>query len=183
MSLISCISNNCPLNNIVTCNYYFYDSEGNSIKFGDYLTVKTLLPGFKKQYEYKKLGEKTYVSDTPLPSYVENGYTEIVYDVRKDTILVNKSNNRSSISVPMSYSNSADTLVFQYESILYCDTLIIEHSSRPYVEMPECGSYMFHNLKNISCTEAGIYKVELSNRTVNFEGNENVKIYFNGTSN
>lgn len=178
----ACSGNNCPLNNVVTCNYHFYDSEGNSIKLNDYLTVKTLLPGYKKQYTYKKLGEKTIVSDTPIPEYTESGYIESVSDVRKDTVLVNKANNRSNFSVPMSFTNTADTLVFQYESISYCDTIIIEHTSHPFVEMPECGSYMFHTLKNVKFTEAGIYKVELANRNVDFEGNENVKVYFNSSS-
>jgi hypothetical protein len=176
----SCSSNNCPLNNVVTCNYYFYDSEGMSIKYTDYLTVKTLLPGYKKQYTYRKLGESTIVSDTQIKTYIDAGYTETISDVRKDTVLVNKSNNRTSISVPMSFTNTADTLLFQYESILYPDTIVIEHSSYPYVELPECGSYMFHTLKSVKSTESGIFKVEIANRTVNFEGNENVKIYFNG---
>ena len=80
----------------------------------------------------------------------------------------------------MSFTNTADTLLFQYESILYPDTIVIEHSSYPYVELPECGSYMFHTLKSVKSTESGIFKVEIANHSVNFEGNENVKIYFNG---
>lgn len=174
----SCSSNNCPLNNVVTCNYYFYDSEGLSIKYTDYLTVKTLLPGYKKQYTYRKLGS-IIVSDTLIDD-IDAEYTVTISDVRKDTVLVNKSNNRTSISVPMSFTNTADTLLFQYESLPYQDTIVIEHSSYPYVELPECGSYMFHTLKSVKSTESGIFKVEIANRSVNFEGNENVKIYFNG---
>lgn len=179
---LSCSSNNCPLNNVVTCNYHFYDSEGHSVKYADYLTIKTLLPGYKQQYTYRKLGESTVVSDERLKSYIENGYTETISEVRKDTILVNKSNNRDNVSVPMSYTNTSDTLLFQYGSILYPDTIIIEHQPYPYVELPECGSYMFHTLKSTRSTESGIDRIEIINYKVDFEGKENIKVYFNGTS-
>lgn len=180
--LYSCSSNNCPLNNSVTCNFYFYDSNGNPIKYNDQITVKTLLPGYKSQYTYRKLGEQTVVSDTPLQSYIDQGFAETVSTVRKDTVLVNKLNAKSYMSLPMSYSNTKDTLVFQYGNILSNDTIILEHKPYPYVELPECGSYMFHTLKDVYATSAAIDHVELSNLTVDFEGTENVKIYFNGTT-
>ncbi len=178
--LVSCSSNNCPLENKVSCNYHFYDSEGNAIKYTDYITIKTLKPGYKKEYTYRKLGEQTIVTDTQTPEYVEMGYTESVQEVRKDTILLNKSNTLSSVKLPMSYANTADTLVFHYGSILAKDTIILQHTPYPYVEMPECGSYMFHVLNGIRSTEAGIDHVEIVNPNVNYEGEENVRIYFNG---
>ena len=178
----SCSSNNCPLNNVVTCNYHFYDSEGHSIKYEEYLTIKTLLPGYKEQYTYRKLGEATIVSDTPLQSYIESGYTETVSEVRKDTVLVNKSKGRDYVSVPMSFTSTSDTLLFQYESILYPDTIIVMHQPYPYEELPECGSYMFHTLKSATTTESGIDRIEISNYKVDFEGKENIKVYFNGIS-
>lgn len=179
---VSCSSNNCPLSNVVTCNYHFYDSEGHPVKYADYLTIKTLQPGYKQQYTYRKLGESTVVSDERLDSYIENGYTETISEVRKDTILVNKSNNRDKVSVPMSFTNTSDTLLFQYESLLYPDTIIITHSPYPYVELPECGSYMFHTLKSVTSTESGIDRIEIINYKVDFEGKENIKVYFNESS-
>ncbi len=180
--LVSCSSNNCPLENKVSCNYYFYDSEGNAIKYTDYLTIKTLKPGYKKEYTYRKLGEQSIVTDVQTPEYVEQGYTESVQEVRKDTILLNKSNTLSSVKLPMSYNNTSDTLIFHYGSILAKDTVILQHTPYPYVEMPECGSYMFHVLTGIRSTEAGIDHVEIVNPNVNYEGQENVKIYFNGVA-
>lgn len=179
---LSCSSNNCPLDNVVTCNYHFYDSEGNPIKHPDYLTIKTLKPGYKKQYIYRKLGESTIVSDEQLVSYIENGYTESITEVRKDTILVNKSQNRDKVGVPMSFTNTSDTLLLQYGSILHPDTIIVEHLPHPYVEIPECGSYMFHSLKSVYSTELGIDSIEIVNHNVDFEGKENIRIYFNGNS-
>ncbi len=180
--IVACSSNNCPLENKVSCNYHFYDSEGNAVKYTDYLTIKTLKPGYKKEYTYRKLGEQTIVTYSPAPSYVEQGYTETIADVRKDTILVNKSNSHSNVSVPMSYVNDADTLVLHYGSITAKDTIIISHDSYPYVEMPECGSYMFHILTGVRYTEAAIDRVEIANPKVNYEGKENIKIYFNGVA-
>ncbi len=179
--LFSCSSNNCPLENRVSCNYHFYDSEGNAIKYTDYLTIKTLRPGSKKEYTYRKLGEQTVVTDVQTPSYVEEGYTETVSDVRNDTVLLNKSNTLTSASLPMSYTGTADTLVFHYGSITAKDTVIISHTPYPFVEMPECGSYMFHTLTGIRCnTNAAIDRIEIANANVNYEGQENIKIYFYG---
>ncbi len=180
--LVSCSSNNCPLENKVSCNYHFYDSEGNAIKYTDYLTIKTLKPGYKKEYTYRKLGEQTIVTDTQTPEYVEQGYAESVQEVRKDTVLLNKSNTLSSVKLPMSYSHTSDTLVLHYGSILAKDTIIVQHTPYPYVEMPECGSYMFHVLTGIRSTEAGIDRVEIVNPNVNYEGQENIRIYFNGVA-
>ncbi len=180
--LVSCSSNNCPLENKVSCNYHFYDCEGNAIFFLVFLIFKTLKPGYKKEYTYRKLGEQSIVTDVQTPEYVELGYTETVQEVRNATILLNKSNTLTSVKLPMSYNYTADTLVFHYGSILAKDTVILQHTPYPYVEMPECGSYMFHVLTGIRSTEAGIDRVEIANPTVNYEGQENVKIYFNGVA-
>lgn len=178
--LVACSSNNCPLENTVTCNYYFYDSEGVAIKYGDSFSVTTLLPGEKTVYVYRKLGYTTVTTDNPDTAYVNAGYTETVAIVRRDTVLVNKASNRSSIQVPMSYYNKADTLIFTYSSISHRDTIIVQHDSYPHVELPECGTHFYHNLRAIRATDAAIDHVDIVNPLVNHEGNENVKIYFNG---
>ena len=178
--LVACSSNNCPLENTVTCNYYFYDSEGVAIKYGDSFSVTTLLPGEKTVYVYRKLGYTTVTTDNPDTAYVNAGYTETVAIVRRDTVLVNKASNRSSIQVPMSYYNKADTLIFTYSSISHRDTIIVQHDSYPHVELPECGTHFYHNLLSIRATDAAIDHVDIVNPLVNHEGNENFKIYFNG---
>jgi len=184
--LVGCASNNCPLDNYVSCNYYFYDSEGNPVMFSDTLTVKTLLPGTKTEYYYRRLGYKTITLDYKNDSYLQNGYSIDSATVRRDTILVNKltgkSNEQTSFSVPMSYFNSSDTLVFCYAGISLCDTIKVSHDSYPHVDLPECGTYRFHNLREINATDRYIDHIEISNKKVNYEGNENVKVYLNGTA-
>jgi hypothetical protein len=82
----------------------------------------------------------------------------------------------------MSYFNGEDTLVISYSSIALADTIKVTHDSYPYVELPECGSYRFHYLRNVQSTDRHIDHVEISNPKVNYDGNENIKIYLNGTA-
>lgn len=180
LALVACSSNNCPLENIVTCNYHFYDREGVAIKYGDTFTVTTLLPGTKTVYIYRKLGYTTVTVDRPDTAYTNAGYTETIATARRDTVLINKASNRSYVQVPMSYYNKADTLVFAYSSISRRDTIIVQHDSYPHVELPECGTHFYHNLRSIRATDAAIDHVEIVNPLVNNEKKENVKIYFNG---
>ncbi|MCM1313323.1 MAG: DUF6452 family protein [Bacteroides sp.] len=178
----SCSSNNCPLENFVGCNIWFYDSEGSPITYTGEITVTTLLPGNKLVYTYRKLGEQTVVKDWRDEALVELGYTETVSETRRDTILVNKAVSRDNIEVGLAYFQKCDTLIFSYSEITSSDTIRIMHDSYPHVDLPECGAYRFHTLTGVTSTEAGIDHVEIVNPTVNYEGNENIRIYFNGVA-
>lgn len=179
---MACSSNNCPLDNYVACNYYFYDSNGTPVTLLDTITVKTLRPGYKTVYIYRKFGAKQITLDTPNESLREQGYKETVTEQRRDTILINKLSKASSFQVPMSFFSSNDTLVISYSSIALPDTIKVTHDSYPHVELPECGSYRFHYLRNITSTDRNIDSISISNPQVNYEGNENVKIYLNGSA-
>lgn len=178
--LVGCYSNNCPLENMVTCNYGFYDSEGTGIAYRDTITVTTLMPGYKTVYTYRKLGNLTVTKDYPDTALVNQGYTEKVSQQRNDTVLLNKLYAASSMNVPMSYFNEADTLILAYSHISQKDTIKIEHRSYPFVELPECGTYRFHTLHHVTATDAAIDHIEISEPKVNYDGLVNVKIYFNG---
>ncbi len=175
-----CYSNNCPLNNAVLCNYSFYDSQGTAITYGDTITVTTLKPGYKTVYIYRKLGNPTVTKNEPDTALVQQGYTESTAQQRNDTILLNRLTNASTMSLPMSYFHDSDTIIFTYARISLKDTIKIQHESYPHVELPECGTYRFHTLKSITATDAAIDHIEISSSHVNYEGNENIKIYFNG---
>ena len=82
----------------------------------------------------------------------------------------------------MSYYSNNDTIIITYSSISNKDTLYINHSSYTHVDLPECGTARFHTLKDIHATDIGINNVEIVDASVNYEGNENIKIYFNGTA-
>ncbi len=180
--MTSCSSNNCPLENFVGCNLYFYDSEGIPITYTGEITVKTLLSGVKTIYTYRKLGEQTVVKDWRDEALTEQGYTETVSEVRRDTILVNKASSRNNVEIPLAYFQKSDTIIFSYSEISSSDTILIAHDSYPHVDLPECGAYRFHTLTGVASTEVGIDHIEIANPTVNYEGNENIRIYFNGVA-
>lgn len=182
-TLIGCYSNNCPMENTVLCNYYFYDAEGTPIKYMESITVKTLMPGWKPLYTYKKLGNLTVTKDYIDQELIDEGYTMTESTQRNDTILLNNKSDATYMSLPMSYFNNADTLVLSYSGISQKDTIIVEQDSYPHVELPECGTYRYHTLKSIKATDAAIDHIEISHPVVNYDGNENVKIYFNGVVN
>ena len=177
----SCSSNNCPLDNTVTCNYYFYDSNDKAISLSDTLTVSVLLPGHDTLYTYRYIGYPTIYSRTRIDSLVEQGYKEVVTVTRHDSVLINSAVNASYLQLPMSYFNAGDTLVFDYYNLSNNDTLYIEHNNMPQVNLPECGSYMFHTITGVKSTDAAIDRLEIVNPNVNYEGKENIRIHFTGT--
>ena len=182
MAVSGCSSNNCPLESTVLCRFRFYDSEGKAISYGDSITVTTLLPGMKTVYIYRKFGMPTLTLDYQNQQLIESGYTMSSQEIRKDTILVNKIIGKSEMQVPLGYFNDTDTFIIDYAGISRNDTIYIGHSGYPYVELPECGTHIFHTLHSIRSTDAAIDNIEISNPEVNYEGNENIKIFFNGTA-
>ena len=176
-----CSASNCPLENTVTCNYGFYDSEGTAVTYNDTITVSTLLPGTKTVYIYRRLGYTTVTLDKQDSSYIKNGYNQSTAVVRRDTILLNRISGASTMSVPMKYFSDNDTIILSYASISNKDTLYVSHDSYSYVELPECGTQRFHTLTGLRSTYSGISGIEIVNPKVNYDGKENVKIYFNGT--
>lgn len=181
--LAGCDASNCPLESTVTCNYSFYDSEGQAVSYADTITVTTLLPGYRTLYTYRMMGQQArtlYHRDTTL---VAAGWTESVAEVRRDTTLLNRISGASSMQLPMSYFSSEDTLVLTYSSLSLRDTLYVSHESYSNVDLPECGTHRFHQLTALRCnTHVAIDRVEINNKEVNYEGRENIKIYFYGTA-
>lgn len=98
-----------------------------------------------------------------------------------DTVLVNSLMSGTGFSIPMSYYNPVDTLILRYQNIIYPDTIYVHHDGYTKVETPECGSYRFHNIREINHTYRSIDHIEVINPSVNYEGEKNVKIYFNTT--
>jgi len=177
----ACSSNNCPVENTVYCNISYIDSEGNAIKYSDGITVSTLMPGWKIQYIYRRLGYTQVVSDTERPDLIEEGYTESTVNTRNTKVLINQVTAVSRIQVPMSYFNDVDTLVFNYENITQADTLYITKENYPHVDYPECGVYQFHTITGIRFTNVAFDTIQIANPAVNHEGNDNINIRFNGT--
>lgn len=174
---IACSTATCPMDTVVTCNYDFYDADGTTSLLFDTLTVTIAKP--TTFYIYTKEGKKDSVSRTRIVALVDSGYTETVKKLKVDTTLVNSLANGGDMRVPMSFYASVDTLVLHYKKILLPDTMYVFHEGYTHVETPECGSYRFHNLKEIRTTDRCIDRVEIINPKVNYEKEYNVRIYFN----
>ena len=95
----------------------------------------------------------------------------------KDSIVVNHITNTSNLQLPMSYTQDCDTLVFSYENNA-TDSLFVKHENIPYFISMECGLAMYHRILNVTHTNAYIDSVSIIKDYVNFDYNENIKLYF-----
>lgn len=94
----------------------------------------------------------------------------------KDSIVINHLSGANGLQVPMSYTHECDTVVFSYENNA-TDTLYVNHENIPYFISMECGLAMYHRLQSIRHTNAFIDSVAIINDYINFENNENIKLY------
>lgn len=94
----------------------------------------------------------------------------------KDSIVINHLTGANSLRLPISYTQDCDTVVFFYENDA-TDTLFIKHENIPYFISMECGLAMYHRLQEVVHTDAFIDSVAIINDYVNFDNNENIKLY------
>lgn len=94
----------------------------------------------------------------------------------KDSIVVNHITGASGLKLPMSYTGTCDTIVFSYVNSA-TDTLFVNHENIPYFVSMECGTAMYHRLTGIRHTGAFIDSAAIVNDYVNFDYNENIKLY------
>ncbi len=94
-----------------------------------------------------------------------------------ESVMVNNITDAGSVSLPMSYTQERDTVIFRYHDAS-CDSLFVNHTAHPYYQSMECGVLMFYQIDGVENTNVWIEDVKIVNKSVNFEGNENIKIYF-----
>jgi len=97
-----------------------------------------------------------------------------------DEVLYNRGVKKSSVSIPLSYYNAEDTLIFKiwgedYETEAQ---IAVNKSNTEYFESPECPVKMFHNI-NYAYVFSGrvIDSVVVVKPSVNFQRDENIRIY------
>ncbi len=97
-----------------------------------------------------------------------------------DSILYNKGINCSSVSLPMSFWNDADTLIFHIynDSISFESLLFVGKTNTQHYESPDCPATMFHQLTTAGWQSSLIDSVVIVRPGVNYLQNENIKIYF-----
>ena len=94
-------------------------------------------------------------------------------------IAINHVTNVKEIKLPMSYTAACDTVIMSfYNNDSYNDTLYIGHDNIPIYQSMECGVIMHHELITATSTNVIIDSLAIGNANVNFDYNENIKLYF-----
>ena len=95
----------------------------------------------------------------------------------RDAIVVNYATNAKELTLPMSYTSNCDTVLLNFFD-RYSDTLYIGHNNIPIYQSMECGVIMHHRLTGTANTTNMIDSMVIKETNVNFDQNENIKIYF-----
>lgn len=114
-------------------------------------------------------GSEKYEFPEPLGiSLVVNG---------SDSIITPDAQGEEEIELPMSYTHECDTVVFRYSGNI-ADTIFVGHKNIVYYQSMECGTVMYHRISEVHHTGALIDSVAIVHNFVNFDANENLRIYF-----
>ena len=108
----------------------------------------------------------------------------------RDSVILNRLTNGTSIRLPMSYNAEADTLVFHYKPVgvvqSVADTVVVTKTNTPHFVSLDCARSMFHNITNVTWSHRvpdvtykyAIQQVVVKNAEVNYEERENLQIFF-----
>ena len=94
---------------------------------------------------------------------------------RTDTI-INKENNLSSLSLPLSFATKTVYTIHYNEKIQ--DVIQVTHKNIPYVSDLECGTMLFHHIEDVTYTTNALDSIVLINPDVNNEQKQNFTIYY-----
>jgi len=122
--------------------------------------------GSKIAATYELAGDITTLSDTLT-----------VYTTRAnetDTILLNKLSGASSFSLPVSYSNPADTLYFllQNETGFTIDTVAVSKIDQPSFKSIDCTPLFTHIVTQVEYTRHAIDSIVINNRTITYDSSQ-----------
>ena len=102
-----------------------------------------------------------------------------------DTLLINKLYNASSMNLPLSYYQPADTFtleIHQYadsESYeIYSDQIIINKDNLSHFNSPECGVWHAHNVTGVINTTTMIDSIQVIRKKIDTDEQENFRIHF-----
>lgn len=106
-----------------------------------------------------------------------------------DSVLYNRGIKVKNIDVPLSYWLDADTLTLDFYNIAsdthHSVTMQVNKENIPHYESPDCPTTMFHQIHSISYTTTTtnyVDSVVLVNPSVNYNGQENIRVYLHPAS-
>ncbi len=110
-------------------------------------------------------------------------YTDTLSVVTADSVVLNKLVNSQTFALPISYGMAEDTLHFQFRTPERTDNtrIIVTHTNTPHFVSLECGTSYFHQITRVTTSSDSsspiIDSVIVSNKDVNYNQNENIRIY------
>ncbi len=96
--------------------------------------------------------------------------TLTIYSARNttgDTILINQQVSTDSFSLPMSYSNPQDVLVFCCNTVR--DTVWVSKEDHPHFESVDCGVNYFHTITGVDYTRNAIDSITINHKEVTYD--------------
>ncbi|MCR4995530.1 MAG: hypothetical protein K6A32_09210 [Bacteroidales bacterium] len=112
---------------------------------------------------------------------VSVGDTLTVTALGPDTVLVNKLVGQSGMSLPVSYYADVDILELAFvdaQGATAADTLWLHKKNLHHFDDPSCPVHLWHTILDVRSTHHLIDTVLISEPDVNYDGLENLQIYF-----
>jgi len=118
-------------------------------------------------------------------SAVTVGDTITITALGPDTILANKLINQSGVSLPASFYGQVDTLQFCFTdangAVAY-DTIWVTKDNLHHWDDPSCAVHIWHTITAIHSTTNLIDTILVNEPEINYDGLENIQIYFRTSS-
>lgn len=88
-----------------------------------------------------------------------------------DTLILNKLSEKSSFSLPISYSHPEDVLVFEFKNkeTVSRDTVWVKKEDIPHFESVDCNATFFHTLTDVRCTTHLLDSIVIKNTSVTYD--------------
>ena len=125
---------------------------------------------------YNRIGFYSISGDSIRNGYLLPEELEVSLMVNGREAMVADQGNED-LRLPMSYTSDCDTLLFRYDSDM-SDTIYFRHKNIQFYQSMECGTVMYHRIDSVEYTHNLIDSVAIVNKFVNFDDNENIKVYF-----
>lgn len=128
-----------------------------------------------------------YDKESKQPLTLANTDTLTIMVANRDTILLNRANGIKSLSLPLSYQQAADTLIFRFsnnEGQVAFDTLIYHKHNFSHFEDISCPAAVFHRLTTVQVSPQLkqnrpllLDSAVITRATINYDDIENIQLY------
>jgi len=97
-----------------------------------------------------------------------------------NAVFVNRLINQNGVKLPVSYYGEVDSLEFKFKGDdgEGRDTVYIAKQNIAHLDDVSCPAHMWHHITHVFSTHHLIDSVLISEPEINYEGNENLQIYF-----